>query len=262
MPINVNMQSFGTQELRRDLGQLAVLTKKGIGKEIRFSAARLAENLAVATQPFGRDEAQASGDDTVRRDILRVFTSAGAIFGSLKKFAGKPTSDAFWALSEQKTAKSRRQAVEVAQKVGMRAIKGFSTVNPQIHKSRRTNGRVKKGGDMYIATNNNTLKNYINKKQRMVGFAKAGWLACALDLKRRVNGMRFVRRHRGIAPHTVNDLSESTLQSVYIENSIPYVSNLINNTSYMTAIQKERNSIRAQIQTLIAKQTAKLNRAT
>ena len=262
MPLNVNMQSFGTQELRRDLGQLAVLTKKGIGKEIRFSAARLAENLAVATQPFGRAAGKKKGMDKVSRDILKVFIQPSTVFSRLEKIAGKPTADAFWALQKKTGAKATQQALDITRKASMRSIKGFSPVSEQLHKSRRVRGAVKKGGDMYIVSNPSKLKALITKKQKMVGFAKAGWLACVQALKKRPkSGLQYVSRHHGIAPHMVNDLSESTMQSVYIENSIPYVSNLINNTSYRTAIQKERNSIREQIKNILEKQTEKLNKA-
>jgi hypothetical protein len=243
--------------------------KKQISSSVRQFAVVACRNLANTTQPFsGRDKESSQagrklGEKAVRVDINKVFyvpMSNGGFVKALTKKAemnlmkirknkGKINNqtEKFRKRLNQYISSGNTSAIrEIAKDMKWKNI--YNTVRPELHQAARTGKRKKTrkpiGGMHVILNTNDHLQRYIEKKQRMVGLAKAGWAKCADLIPTDNKGSatrgipQWVTRHRRKANGAIQDQSRNVKNpKVIMTNKIPWASNVITPNETRKAVE-------------------------
>jgi hypothetical protein len=176
---------FDTLAYRRRVRQFAALTGRRLGEVIREEMRFLVGACINRTPPFsGRQlssmgnpgwdgSAKKIGERAVKRDIRRVFRPVTGL--DLYK-----ENEGFRKAVDERNLKVVRNFLKDS--LSKKASRRFGGVafeaDPQYHKEQRDNrGRVRRGAPWIAVLDKNSIDTYIKAKQRLVGYARAGWNA-------------------------------------------------------------------------------------
>lgn len=231
-------------EFRDYLRRFKALSGKSWPEILRQQGRLLAVSFGISTQPYGTSEPEAfkAGLD---RQIRRVFIAPGAIVPRLARTAG------FRKNKTEEGEKSRLLKYENNPAALRKMLKDMTggrvtlraRPDPAIHKAARdAKGRVPRRPAVtaYIS-NEESVARYVEKKQKLIGFAKSGWASCAKILGGTRGLPGWVTRNKG--PGEVIDGSfHPEKPQIIIRNNVRYAGSLLPAGEMENAIriQKEK----------------------
>ena len=250
--------------LEKILKEYQVVLEKSLPECVRINARLLAVELARRTQPFGDDGK--IGEAAVERDIRKVV-----------KLPIQLTSQ----MTSPRLAKSIREKVAAGNWKGVRDtmiasgwakdfqfLNGSAAIKPVHQSYRNKRGRVKKKDGDIFATDSSTLHNYSEMIKARVGIAKAGWAACAKELKTgKGAGTRgiptWVTRH--LKTRTNGHISDRTnntkAPTVQLVNTVPWIDTVISNMQRLEALSNIGGRMKKQMQTILKKRQTTVEEA-
>ena len=254
-----------SQEVTVDDGQLsdainsfAAYVNKTVPEIVRAQARLVAVNLATQTQPFGDDDAaQFKGVNAVRIDLGRVFIGRGRVI----EIASKNQSNGVAQWLKRAAEDGNELAVGDAWKaLTGRSIEVGTNVNPAWHQGQRNaKGRVKRGAKPMIVLSESSLNSYTKRKEKLVGFGKSGWSACA----RALGGTRgipgWVSRKKG--PGTVDDQTrgQTDFPHVAMTNDVRYIDQILSPTQRRAAVRIQVEKMNRAIEHGLTAEAKKLS---
>lgn len=241
------------------LRRLALATRKEFGEVVRQQARLIAVNLAYQTQPFGDQQGKAQGTARVKRDIGRVYKSAGVAFDDIAKTTnGEASANQFWYF-----IKNRRMdmATEMLRRLNLDGYATDITIGNfdlgARHQQARTGSR--KGVSRrrkidFIVTNPGQLSSYIKKIQQRVGTAKGGWAACAKQIggTRGIPGWVSRQTQRLAGGAVVDNTRNSSNPFVAMTNSVPWIDKCLNGGQMQRAFDIQREKMMSYIDRVIS----------
>jgi hypothetical protein len=267
------------RQLLARMKRLEEVTGKQVTMTMRRSARLLAVSLAYSTPPYGANiDARKKGERAVQKDILKVMRPMENIrlpFPS-KVESFKATVQRI-VTNNKSLRKDLLKAIrdyDIARISGIiQHVPGFSQLNviglpdADLHqKTRNAYGRVSRGWKgRDIVFKSAYLKEYIEKKQQLVGLSKAPWAACALsinaDVKNALSGIpAWVSRHLSKVPHNVLDASNALAPKITLTSKLPWADKVLNESKHKEAVRISRekffNSMDREIRKALKEQTA------
>lgn len=258
---------FTTKKLENILEDYAEIRKQTIPDTVVANARLLCVELARRTQPFGESEdVKKTGEKAITRD-LRGRGGAGKVRAGLFGTADFGDDEGFeW----YATGPNVRLFIS---KDGYAYGTDKSFFKPDVgegemrafHKSKFVNGKMSSAGgrDRSIGrwkfiekwfVNSSTLDSYVDSQIKKVGWAKAGWAACARELRKVTKGSAtrgiptWVTRHDSIHSDVIDNSSNLQNPSVTLINTTPYAHQVIpqNEINFAKAVvtAKLANAIR------------------
>ncbi|MDQ8206216.1 hypothetical protein QEH52_01750 [Coraliomargarita sp. SDUM461003] len=260
MTIDRSKLDRDVRDTNRRLARYAQFSGRGIAVEVRNSARRLSANFAYRTQPFGNSEAAHNqGMVAVQRDVYRVFATPGMLYDEVKARAGanSPILDYFWRSAKAGNARAVRK---ILKDLGI-DMPVAQTPKRALHKSaRNSRGRVSstqrpaqlvlggKGGD--------SLKRYVSKIQKRVGWAASGWSACAAQLGSTRGIVKWKKRGKR-GPGYVLSTGGTRRPTHYLVNTASYASAVLPVGEQRKAVRREERTLRQQTEIALRKSAKK-----
>jgi hypothetical protein len=212
----------------------AATVERSLPQLLRRAGRLCAVSLATQAQPFGTgSDAQLLGQRAVVRDIRKVYALPSDIFPG---FPNPQLAAAFWQ-AVQAGDWSRANGVLHRDCPRYRNLEIRPFDGGAAHKANRNNrGRIAKSQSyVFIVQNAAELKAYINVEFKLVGFAKAGWAACARALGG-VSGLPgWITRHK--APGRVEERYGNGLAEIILVNQVTYASEVLSEAQKRAAVQ-------------------------
>lgn len=223
----------GEERVMRKVEAFAEMAGRGLQDEIIGLARLVAVSMATSTQPYGASKAaHDTGKRRVEMDIRRVFRTPSSIYQELSE-ENPDDARAFWA------AFSRRDTTLMEDLLRQHAIDLVVAPAPikEFHDAARgPRGRVK-GRARQLVTQSESLRRYIQTRQKMVGFAKAGWAKAADDCGGHRGIMAWASSKHPTAPGGAIITKDPRRPRVVIYNRVSYVSDILPPAYQEQAIQ-------------------------
>ncbi|WOO40379.1 hypothetical protein [Rubellicoccus peritrichatus] len=223
--------------LKSKLRRLSAANGKTIPQVTKQSARRVSVNLAYQTQPHGfSSRAHGRGKRKTAIDVRNVFLSPSKAFDAIAR-RSEDLASAFWLfLQNNQYAKARKIAME-------EGIDLTRSLQKQRHSSaRNSKGRVpKKNSQQTVVPDDAKRDKYLQKIQKRVGLAKAGWAACA----RLLGGTRgipaWAKGKKGVSKVSGSVIESRGSRSVnyQLHNRVPYASDVLSSSSARAAFKRE-----------------------
>jgi len=233
---------FTAQTFERILKDYAEITQKTIPDAVVANARLLCVELARRTQPFGdKDSARLLGEKAITRDLRGGSLSSkkrAGIFGSAD-FSNEEGFAWYATGPNVRLFITKDGRVYGTDKSYFRPDASQSDMRDW-HKSKFRNGKMSAAGassrdigrwkfieKMFV--DKPTLDRYVDSQIKKVGWAKAGWAACAKELRRVTKGSptrgipRFVTRHENFYSDTIDNSRDKDNPRVTIINKTPYI---------------------------------------
>lgn len=227
------------KEMQKSLRELAVLQKKDVNDITRQWAGTLGRYLAVWTKPLtgnlqlGKDS-RVVAERNVTKGINWVYMDIAVAFKRLKgKRALLENGKSFNASPSIRRliAEGRH---EDAEKI-MQNVPGFDSYNLMMFDGGRIhrNTRGKKGKRQNnVIVDSPKLREYINKKRKMVGFTKAAWINAATQ----VTGKTPSRVGKWVSKHTNSPARgafsiEGPIGKATLSSALPWASDTLSESN-------------------------------
>lgn len=225
------------------LNRLAVELKQPLGRVVKDRSGFFGRYLAESTFPIadgdssvpvaaGRDTAnwsgggraaQVVGQAAVRRDIRRVYVPITAVVEEMKAKIGERAAKAFLKLSRTDPAK----AMKLLRSAAIRGVSLEMIVwdGGALHRQKRNRrGGVNKGTKPVVVTDVKSLKGYVREKEKLVGFAKSGWINATLGVTRRgLSGVPKYMRQAGARGTGEDRTADTDFPAVHLKNRVSYI---------------------------------------
>lgn len=212
----------------------AQLVERSMPSLLRRAGRLCAVSLATQTQPFGTGtDAQLLGQRAVVRDIRKVYALPSDVF---PEFPNKQAAGAFWrAVQAQDWARATGILRRDCPRFRNLEIRPFDA--GAAHRANRNNrGRISKSQSyIFIVQNADHLKAYINAEFKLVGFAKAGWAACARPLGGTAGLPGWITRHK--APGRVEQRYGKGAAEIVLVNQVTYASEVLSEAQKRVAVE-------------------------
>lgn len=236
--------------MNKKLAEVIRLTKEEPAKVMIQEGRLLCVELAKATQPFGFDDkAKASGQDTIARDIAKVYAAPAEVFKAIELQNGKEMADGFWKAFQ---ARSYAKATRILQDshTSFRGCPILPFDGGTAHKKRWSRGQVKGGfvASMVLQTQTG-MKPYIKQEQAKVGFAKGGWSNAAKLLGGTRGIPAWVANHN--TPASIVDNTSEPNPSLIIRNEVNYTSQVLSATGASDALKDREIKLTERIRKIL-----------
>lgn len=214
----------------RLLDEYREIRQVDIPDAVQLHARLLAVELGRRTQPFGFDSQQV-GETRVEKDIKQIVKVPAHLYGvaarlrsqGLAKRIRELTSSGAWSSLQTLLANARFGAFEF--------IGGDIGPVHRAHRAPNTGRTYRRADKLYVA-DSTSLQGYIDSMKRLVGLSKAGWAACASQL-RQVNASSLTRgfpswvlRHNG-SGRVANDTVNLQRPTVSMTNGTPWADRVV-----------------------------------
>jgi hypothetical protein len=262
-----------TSDLRERMRVWGDLVGKETSEGLRQFARVACIELITVTQPYSGKNAEIAGYTkgikAVTADIGKVFYEpspnggfVNALSSIVQKSFQKKKNDGKNVNVQAETEKFRARVNGYASANNRKALRDLAerfnwqgvveTIDPQLHKNARTGKRtrvVKQQGKMFLYLGpRGGIRDYTQKIKERVGWAKAGWAACAIQipLNRKSSPLRdvpkWVKRHKNTATGSIEDLSnDAASPRVLMTNTTPWTSELLSTSQAQAALDIARN---------------------
>jgi hypothetical protein len=247
--IRVSRSQIGSQaaSLEAAIQRRLDLLKPQIEAEMKEIARKAAVELANATFPTG-PKPQPVALAAIARDVSRVFTTAGQVYGFLRVRRGPEMAKAFYRAWKQNDFARSLKVLRAAG--GDFARLEFGPVSSALHEAARSGPRRRVTLQFPIRIVPEADKAaYIAKVQKQLGQAASGWSACAASLGgesgipawkstavhgtaygnvRPMQGTKIGFILRNVSPHAARNLPPSEAAAIASRASKKLIESLMN----------------------------------
>lgn len=251
-------------KLKKIFDDYQVILGKTLPECVRINARLVAVELARRTQPFG--DSQNPGENAVKNDLRKVFRLPIELHQRM-------TSQRLQKQIRDKVSKGdwkgvRDTMVATHWATDFQFLNGSGSMAP-VHKGYRDKrGRVKKKDHNIFAADSSDVANYTEMIKARVGISKAGWAACAKQLKTGSGaGTRgipsWVTRH--LSKRSNGEVKDNTNNEVhphvFLTNTVPWVDQVISTSQQLEALSVVGGRMKKQMQTILKKRQTKIEEA-
>jgi hypothetical protein len=241
-----------------------VILGKTMPECVRINARLVAVELARRTQPFGID--QKPGETAVQNDVKKLLKLPIQLHQKitserLKKQIRKDVAAADWAAVRATMVASHWAA-------DFQFLNGASDIKPMHQKYRNNRGRVKKSDRDIFSAASSDIFTYIESIKARVGISKAGWAACAKELKTgKGSGTRgiptWVTRHlsKRINGEVRDNTDNQVHPHVFLTNTVPWVDQVISSFQQTEALSVVGAKMKKQMEMILKKRKTQLAEA-
>jgi len=257
MPGGVTIK-INDEEFKRSLLRFYVTQRKSWPQVIRAQGRLIAVNLAFQTQPFGNEEGRTLGEEKVKWDILKVYSTPGQVFTEIKK-QSENQARAFWSLLKKKKFQSAKTFLS---RLGISKYQ-FSEIGymdaGESHKSAKRSipnrPRISSNQKPFlIVADTKKLNTYINLISKRVGMTKSGWATCAKILGGTRGIPQWVTRHASkVAKGYVIDRTNGQDPHVILVNQIPWVDKCLNEGQMQRAFDIQTEKMKTAIEIALSR---------
>lgn len=227
--------SFNNAPFKDLMQKYATIREKTIPDSIRLHARLLCVELAMRTQPFGKNESDVkSGEGAIRRDLLGRAMQRAGLFGAVGIVTPYSTGNVrLYVFGGHAYGLDKTHYRPDAGEGDMR----------DFHKANFKDGKVTSAGSrtldvgrwkfvekMYV--NKKTLGSYVNYVLDHVGIAKSGWSGCCELLPKVVAGSMtrgipsWVTRHVRGSSEVIDRTDDPDNPSIVVKNLVPWASSV------------------------------------
>lgn len=250
------------------MSDYATIRETTIPDAVHMNARLLCAEFARRTQAFGKDEKV--GTERVRKDISNIIKPPVYFL----QFLGKTQSERL-KKSLTKNFQARKWTELKSTLAAVRMGSDAFTVAESddyagIHRDNRNSktGRAfKRPKKFYLAADSTSLFNYIKERQQKVGYAKAGWAECALQLKKVISRSQtydfekwWLRNKPGTG--SVQDNTSNMFRpTVTLTNSLPWADSVLRYTEQLKGAEIVSSKMKKQMEKILKKRQTKLQEA-
>lgn len=265
----IDIESAGVEAFFRECERA---TGKPVGKFIRERSGALARYFAEATQPVAglssdpnesapdgiSIKAKQLGQNAVRRDINRVYSSPSATFKVLRDEHGIKSARAFYAMISNGDFEGARVLLA---SLGMKAqyldIMAWDA-GARHRQMRNARGRVNRGVKPSIVSDKKSLADYMKTIIKRVGWAKSAWIAAA----KMIQGSKIGRvptwmKQSGSPGVGTDKTSDPNQPHVTLQNNVKYIGDLVDDRAILRAQTSFEESLAKEIEIILEKEAAK-----
>jgi hypothetical protein len=261
----IKLDALKFEKIVKDYAHIRKVT---IPDAVVANARLLCVELARRTQPFGADDkAKLTGEKAINRDLKGGKKRAG-IFAKadftddmgFEWYATGPNVRLFITKDGRVYGTDKSFYEPDASHDRMRAW----------HKSKYVNGKMSSAGSRSrdigrwkfiekLMVSKSTLDTYVDSQIKKVGWAKAGWAACARDLRKVVKGSMtrgippWVTRHDSYQGDVIDRTNDPKNPTVTLTNSTPYISQILPYSEQLNALNIVSNKMRKQMARILKK---------
>ena len=259
---------FENLKFEQIMKDYATIRETTIPDAVHMNARLLCVEFARRTQAFGKDENV--GTERVRKDISNIIKPPVYFL----QFLGKTQSERLKkSLTKNFNARNWTGLKSTLAAVGMGSeaftvVDGgnFSTIHRE-NRNPKTGRAFKRPKQFYLAADSSALFNYIKERQKMVGFAKAGWAECAMKLKKVISRSQtydfekwWVRNKPGTGS-VQDNTSNIFAPTVMLTNSLPWADSVLRTTEQLNGMAFVAQKMKKQMERILKHRQTKLQEA-
>jgi hypothetical protein len=263
---------FEDTKFKKILEDYSRIREVTIPDSVIFNARLLCVELSRRTQPFGNEPAKKVGEKAIVKDLLGRNMQRAGIFSII----GEAISNSYKEYSTGNIRLFVRKDGTVygtdkfhfmpdASESDMRSFhKRFFVGGKMSSAGSRTRdiGRWKFIEKMFV--NRDAMDSYLEARFRTVGWAKAGWAACAKELRKVFSGSavkgipEFVRKLDSYNSDVVDKTSNIKEPSVILTNTTPYIDRVLPVTEQLNALSVVKAKMKKQLERILKKRETTL----
>jgi hypothetical protein len=256
---------FEDTKFKKILEEYSQIREVTIPDSVIFNARVLCVELSRRTQPFGNEPAKKVGEKAIVKDLLGRNMQRAGIFSII----GEAISNSYKEYSTGNIRLFVRKDGSVygtdkfhfmpdASESDMRSFhKRFFVGGKMSSAGSRTRdiGRWKFIEKMFV--NRDAMDSYLEARFRTVGWAKAGWAACAKELRKVFSGSavkgipEFVRKLDSYNSDVVDKTSNIKEPSVILTNTTPYIDRVLPVTEQLNALSVVKAKMIKQLERIL-----------
>lgn len=241
------------RELNEALFRFQEETHKAWPQVLRPRARSVAVSLAIQTQPFGSGpEPQKTGINAVRRDIGKVYACLDTVYDEIKAADRLGMAMGFYAAVKNGNLDRAQTILRHSKSPNRNTPIGAFDKGAAHRSSRNSRGRVSRRRPALVVSNFERVGPYIKRVERLVGFAKGGWAACA----RALGGVRGINAGwvtRQKSPGEVIENYSFGAAKITLKNNVRYIDKAISEAQIQEALRIEQEKMEKYIEIRIAK---------
>jgi hypothetical protein len=252
---------FEDVKFKKILEEYSQIRKVTIPDAVIFNARLLCVELSRRTQPFGNEPAKKVGEGAIVKDLLGRSMQRAGIFSPIGPAMLNQSEE--YANGNVRLFVKKDGTVYGTDKFHYRPDAGEADMRA-FHKRFFVNGKMSSAGSrtkdigrwkfiekMFVMPG--TIDSYLQQRFKTVGWAKAGWAACAKELRKVFTGSAvkgipdFVRKIDSIHSDVIDKTNNVKEPSVVLINTTPYISRILPITEQLNALAVVKAKMKRQL---------------
>jgi len=256
---------FDDLKLRQTLEEYAQIRNVTIPDAVIFNARLLCVELSRRTQPFGNEPAKKVGEGAIVKDLLGRSMQRAGIFSPIGPAMLNQSEE--YANGNVRLFVKKDGTVYGTDKFHYRPDAAESDMRA-FHKRFFVNGKFSSAGSrtkdigrwkfiekMFVMPG--TMDSYLQQRFKTVGWAKAGWAACARELRKVFTGSAvkgipaFVRAIDSPNSDVIDKTNNAKEPSVVLINTTKYISRILPITEQLNALAVVKAKMKKQLERIL-----------
>ena len=258
---------FEDTKFKKILEEYSKIREVTIPDAVIFNARVLCVELSRRTQPFGNESAKKVGEKAIVRDLLGRNMQRAGIFSVIGQAIGNNYEE--YSTGNVRLFVRKDGSVYGTDKSHFRPDTTETDMR-SFHKRFFKNGKMSSAGSrtrdigrwkfiekMFVSEG--AMDAYMQARFRTVGWAKAGWAACAKELRRVFTGSptrgfpQFVRKLDSYNSDVIDNTSNLKEPSVTLINTTPYIDRILPVTEQLNALSVVKAKMKKQLENILKK---------
>lgn len=254
-------------KFKKILEEYSQIREVTIPDAVVFNARLLCVELSRRTQPFGGEAAKKVGEGAIVRDLMGRGMQRAGLFSVI----GQAISNMY---REYSTGNIRLFVRKDGSVYGTDKFHFMpdATENDmrQFHKRFFVNGKMSSAGSrtrdigrwkfiekMFVPPG--TMDSYLQARFKTVGWAKAGWAACAKELRKVFTGSatrgipKFVTKLDSYNSDVIDNTRNEKEPTVTLINTTPYIDRVLPVSEQLFALKVVKDKMRKQLERILKK---------
>jgi hypothetical protein len=263
---------FEDTKFKQILEEYSQIRKVTIPDSVIFNARLLCVELSRRTQPFGNEKAKQVGEKAIVKDLLGRNMQRAGIFSVIGQAIGNNYEE--YSTGNVRLFVRKDGSVYGTDKSHFRPDATEGDMR-SFHKRFFKNGKMSSAGSrtrdigrwkfiekMFV--NQGAMDSYLEARYRTVGWAKAGWAACAKELRKVFTGSavkgipEFVRKLDSYNSDVIDNTSNLTEPTVTLINTTPYIDRILPVTEQLNALSVVKAKMKKQLERILKKRETTL----
>ena len=263
---------FEDTKFKQILEEYSQIRKVTIPDSVIFNARLLCVELSRRTQPFGNEKAKQVGEKAIVKDLLGRNMQRAGIFSVIGQAIGNNYEE--YSTGNVRLFVRKDGSVYGTDKSHFRPDATEGDMR-SFHKRFFKNGKMSSAGSrtrdigrwkfiekMFV--NQGAMDSYLEARYRTVGWAKAGWAACAKELRSVFTGSavkgipEFVRKLDSYHSDVTDNTSNLKEPSVTLTNTTPYIDRILPVTEQLNALAVVKAKMKKQLERILKKRETTL----
>ena len=263
---------FEDTKFKKILEEYSRIREVTIPDSVIFNARVLCVELSRRTQPFGNESAKKVGEKAIVKDLLGRNMQRAGIFSQISPAMMNQSQE--YGTGNVRLFVKKDGTVYGTDKFHFRPDASEDDMR-SFHKRFFVNGKFSSAGSrtrdigrwkfiekMFV--NQGAMDSYLEARYRTVGWAKAGWAACAKELRKVFTGSavkgipEFVRKLDSYNSDVIDNTNNIKEPSVTLINTTPYIDRILPVTEQLNALSVVKAKMKKQLERILKKRETTL----